>query len=125
MTRGLDFRVAYRTAVAGGDLTATLDGNHVLSYERQIIPTSPVIDVVDTIFNPADLRLRGGLAWAGSSATAAIFVNHVGGYRDDRTTPARAVAAWTTVDLSVGYDTGDSRLLSNMCEGLIVTKPPP
>ncbi len=113
VTRGLDFRVAYRTAVAGGDLKATLDGNHVLSYERQIIPTSPVIDVVDTIFNPADLRLRGGLAWAGSSATAAIFVNHVGGYRDDRTTPARAVAAWTTVDLSVGYDTGDSRLLSN------------
>ncbi|QLC24893.1 TonB-dependent receptor [Parasphingopyxis algicola] len=106
-TSGVDLNLSYRTRSSIGNLDFSFNSNYIFEQERGITPQSPLFDVVDTIFNPADLRLRGGATWTRDGFAASLFVNYVDGYSDNRVSPAVPVDSWTTVDLNLSYDAGE------------------
>ena len=114
---GVEFDIAYGFEADFGELNFGLRGDYIFSVESTIRPTEPSFDVVDTLFNPADLRLRGSASWSRGGINITTFVNYTDGYTDDMSSPEAPVDSWTTVDLQLSYDTQDSfnaRWLNNI-----------
>lgn len=108
-TDGLDFSLRYSFPIGANQFEASLNANYILNFEEQLNATSPVIDGLDRPFRPVDFRARAGLAWTRNGWSANLFVNHVGGYRDDRGSVDRRVDSWTTLDAGASYTFGDDR----------------
>ncbi len=100
---GVDFAVNYSATIDGGTLNASLNGTYLLEKENQLFETTAPFDVIDTVYNPADLKIRGGLSWAKRRFSSGLFVNYVDGYRDDRPDPTVGISSWTTVDVQLHY----------------------
>src|SRR3546814_24252 len=60
--------------------------------------------ILDTIYNPLDLRARASLTWTKGNWSASGFVNYTDDYIDNQLpeTPQR-IPSWTTVDLGLAY----------------------
>lgn len=118
-TRGLDFNVAYAFDSEIGSFGLDVGGTYLFEQSRQLLPSDAPLDLVDTVFNPVDLRLRGSLSWNHHGFSSNLAVNYVDSYRDDRVDPTIQVDSWTTVDFYFAYNTGDrgSTLLRNTSFG--------
>lgn len=103
--RGLDFEGLYDVESAIGHMQVGLNATYLLELEQAQLPTSPLVEVLNTPRNPIDLKLRGSLSWNRGPLSAATFINHVDSYDDTVSVPARSIDAWTTVDLQFRYDT--------------------
>ena len=117
ITRGIDFSLSWNLESDIGDWSLGVSGNYIIDLIRQAAVTTPKFELVDTIFNPANLRLRGRLGWSHGPWTVSTFVNYTDGYTDDRTATPQAVRSYTTADLNVRYslgEAGNSWLLSNI-----------
>lgn len=104
-TNGLDVTLSYAFDTNIGSWSADVSGTFLFEKTERIFETTDAIDVLDTVHNPADLRLSSGLSWSRNGLAANLRVNHMGGYRDIRIDPAAEVASWTTIDLNVSYNT--------------------
>jgi len=105
-TRGLDLIMNYQRPTPIGQLTLGANANYILAFSRQAASSTPDVDILSTLYNPVDLNVRvsGGLqhgGWAG-----AIFLNHVSGYRSDRSADSISIDPWTTVDVNLSYRFG-------------------
>ena len=67
--------------------------------------SAATVDLVNTIFNPIDLKLRGGANWGAGPLGAALFVNYANSYQNNLVVPTGQVASWTTADLQLSYRT--------------------
>ncbi len=105
--RGIDFDLSYALDAGAGSVQFGLDGTYLLDVERQAATTTPILESVNTLFNPVDLKLRGRAGYAGEKIAANLFVNYIDSYGVDRTPTSESIESWTTVDLSFSYDTGD------------------
>lgn len=103
---GLDFDIGYGFDLGSTAISAGVGGAWIFHARQQITPTAPVADVISTIGNPIDLRLRGRLALTRGPWSGAAFVNYVNGYRNTAVVPSEPVASWTTLDAQIGYDAG-------------------
>lgn len=101
--KGLDADLGYSFDTSYGRFGAALGGTYTFGYEQQVSKTSPAVDVVDTVGNPLQLRLRGNLSWSLRDWTVSAYVNHAGSYEDPASNPRRKVDSLTTLDLGVGY----------------------
>lgn len=101
--RGVDFDVSYRFRRGEDDLTVGVSGSRLFSLKQAVTRTAEDIDVLNTVGNPVDLRLRGRLAWSRGPWDLAGFVNYVGDYKNQTVTPVETIDAMTTVDLVAGY----------------------
>lgn len=101
---GIDLMADKSFDVGGGKLGLGLNASYLLGFKVRNTPTSPVIDIVDTIFNPADLKAQASLRWSGGGFTFAAIANYVDSYTDNQiaNTP-RKVSSWTTFDLAASY----------------------
>ena len=104
-TSGLDMTLSYAFDTDVGAWRADVSGTWLFEKSERIFETSEAVDVLDTVNNPADLRLSAGLSWSRNGLATSLRLNHTGGYRDSRIDPAVPVASWTTVDLNVSYNT--------------------
>ncbi len=104
-TSGLDFSISYELETDLGDWNFILNSTYLFKQSTQLTETSDPFDVVDTIFNPAALKINGGLSWSRGGFATNLRVNHIGSYKDDRVTPAVDVSSWTTFDLNLSYNT--------------------
>lgn len=107
-TRGFDLGVQYAFTAGAGRFALDLNLNHIIAFEDQLTPGSPVLNTLDRPYRPLDWRARGGLSWSRGGWAGSLFVNHSDGYRDDRTAVPLRVSAHTTVDLSLAYQFGRS-----------------
>jgi outer membrane receptor protein involved in Fe transport len=105
--RGVDFELAYVYDGSIGTLIFGLDGTYLQHFDQQAAAGLPVVDQVDTLFNPLDLRVRGRGGYLHDGFSANIFLNYADGYKVDHTVGSLPIKSWTTVDLSVFYDTRD------------------
>lgn len=101
---GLDFDLGYAFTAGKMEVTAGVSGAWIFAQRQRITPTAPTEDVVSTIGNPVDLRLRGRLNLSNGPWNLAAFVNYVNDYRNSAVLPAARVSSWTTLDLQLGYD---------------------
>jgi hypothetical protein len=105
----LDFDIGYRGGEKDRSFELGVSGTWLLTLKQQITATSDVADVVSTIGNPVDLRLRGRAAATLGKASAAAYLNFVNGYLNNGVAPVERVHSWTTLDLQLGYELGGDR----------------
>lgn len=121
-TRGLDLSARYVRDLGPVTLRAGAIGTYVLNFDYSILPGAPSVDYVNqfsAIGSPLRLRGRGELGLDAGGLSATAYVNYSNRYSFPRSLlPAAApdrfthVASYTTVDLTVSYDTGSSSDLS-------------
>jgi iron complex outermembrane receptor protein len=117
-TRGFDFQAAWRLAATeAGNFTFNVNGSYLTDFEVAITAAAPLIDRLDTIFNPLKLKLRGGVSWDRGPLQASIMATYVGGYSNNAVIPAEPVGSYTPVDLTFGWDLGSSEG-SSLLDGL-------
>ncbi len=97
--RGVDFSIAGRTPVAGGDLSAELIGTYLESFRQSTSQGGALANLTGGYSYP---RLKGSITflyargpWAGT-----LRFNHVGSYRDD----ANNVGIFTRVGVDLTTD---------------------
>lgn len=103
VVRGMDLSASHSFPAAGADVSLGANASYLFDFKRQITPAAPLVERVDTVSNPVDLRVRAtaSVNWRNWGATASV--NHVGSYDDDVSDPDREVDAWTTVDVQLRY----------------------
>jgi len=99
--RGLDVSLSGRKALGFGVITGGLSVARMFEYGRAATSSAPRVNVVGTMGNTLDLRLRAslGIDWGGWYARTAV--NHANHY-DDPAHDTR-IGSWTTVDVGAGY----------------------
>ena len=109
-TDGLDFILSYSSETAGyGSIAAGLNGTYILSFEEAFGPTAQVTELVGAVGEPTDLFVRGWVTWQNNKGlSATVFVNHRNAYEDNVSSPVREIDSWTTSDLTLSYDAGQS-----------------
>jgi iron complex outermembrane receptor protein len=105
--QGIDFQGTYRLGTeTAGDFTFGVNGTYFTKYETAITATAPLIDQLNTIFNPLKFKTRGSVAWSKGPMQANLFVNYLNSYDNNLTTPVQEVDAYTSVDLRLAYTIG-------------------
>lgn len=104
ITRGVDLQVRYQTQTNLGVFGASISGTHLFEQTERQLPDSVAVDVVDTVFHPTDLRLRGTFSWSHKGWVANVTFHHVDGYQNDLVDPVADVNSWTTTDVYLGYE---------------------
>ena len=123
--RGFDLNVQYITDTEIGRFSAAVNASYLVDYVQKLSNLSPSVEQVDVLYRPVDFKMRANFSWSADGFTAFAALNYVDGYRDDiDSSVANGVDAWTTIDLSLVYDTGDrfdSALLNDVRFGFNVT----
>lgn len=102
-TRGIDVDLGYSFETDRGQFNAGLNVNRILDFDQQATFATPAVPVVNTLLNPAELRLRGRLGYARDGLSGSLFVNHTGSYDTDRTPAAVPIDSWTTFDVALSW----------------------
>ncbi|MEM1396565.1 MAG: TonB-dependent receptor [Pseudomonadota bacterium] len=103
VVRGIDVDLRYNQPVGPGEISAGFNAAHILDFTQQGAPTVPVVDLLDTLYNPLDLNLRGQLGYQWGGFTGNGFINYADGYRTSSTEDGNPIGSYTTVDLSLTY----------------------
>lgn len=109
ITRGFDFglSVPLQTDNAG-DFRFSVRGTHFFAYKVGITPDSPVIDQVNNIDYPLKWRARGVAGWSKGGFDGSIVVAWQNGYNNTYVAPVEHIKSYTTVDLRLAYDLGET-----------------
>jgi iron complex outermembrane receptor protein len=116
-TDGIDFSVRYRWQSSWGNWTVGDTLTYVLSYDQALVSTSPLTDFLGQINFPLKFQTRAHLGWNLDNWSANAFVNYQDSYDNTAFRPTVKVDSFTTVDLTVAWDSGDlgaGNWLSNM-----------
>lgn len=107
---GIDFDLSWRGDVGAGSIVSSLSGTRLLNLTDQATSTTPEIELLNTVYYPAKLRMRGSLSWQSGQWDLGGSLDFTGSYRDVRTVtpyfgPAvrPRVGSWTTVNLNLAY----------------------
>ena len=107
LVQGVDFDFSYTFDSDIGIISLGLDGTYLRNFQQQGAITTPLVEQVDTLFNPVDLRLRGRAGFVRDGLSANLFMNYSGGYREDSSIDALNINSWTTFDVTLSYNTRD------------------
>jgi iron complex outermembrane receptor protein len=109
IAEGVDFQASYRFGTESmGDFNLGLNGTYFTNYKTAISVSAPLLDQLNTIFNPLKFKTRGSVSWNKGPALANLFVNYLNGYDNITATPVQKVASYTTVDARVGWQFGET-----------------
>lgn len=102
-TRGFDLGLRYSFSLGASAFVLDANVNHIIEFDEQLTPASPIIKSLDRPYRPLDWRARAGIGWSLLNWTGSLFLNHADDYQDDRSAPLTPVRAHTTVDASLSY----------------------
>ncbi len=104
IAKGFDFSASYDwTAAEMGDFGVGLSGTYFTKYVTGITSSAPLIDVLNTIYNPLRYKARGAFRWSEGPYLAAAFVNYEPSYNNNLITPVQRVSSYMTIDAHLGY----------------------
>ena len=109
-TTGLDLEAIDTFSGAWGRIDLGATGNYVFKFDQAVTPTSPAVDIVNTITNPLALRLRGSVEWNREGPGMpgpgfSLAVNYTSGYKNPGSMLVPRVSPWTTLDARIVYRT--------------------
>jgi iron complex outermembrane recepter protein len=108
-TQGLDFQGMYALDTdSAGLFTFTASGTWLFKYEVAVTDTAPLVDRLNTIFNPLEFKLRAGVDWQRGPARASVIATHVNGYTNNAITIPQDVSSYTPIDLAFSWSFGSS-----------------
>jgi iron complex outermembrane receptor protein len=107
-TSGIDLSVSYEAVTPWGLLATGLDATYILKFDNQFSSVSPTVSLLNTTYNPVDLKAKGHVALTHGPMNYAVLVNYVNSYKDNRSTPVAPIASWTTIDATIGYQVGEN-----------------
>lgn len=99
--RGVDVTADYRFRVGSGELGFSSLVSWIDS-SQQIGASAPVTDLAGVVFNPPHFRARSSASWTSSILNSAVFVNYIGGVRDNRFQPNTDGDSMVTIDVMIG-----------------------
>ncbi|MBS0422006.1 MAG: TonB-dependent receptor [Proteobacteria bacterium] len=102
-TSGLDLDAAWARLTGIGNLEIGLNGNYIFGFENQFTAEAPTVSILNTAYNPVNLRMRARGVLRRGGLTLATFVNYTNSYRVGVGADSASVASWTTVDATVKY----------------------
>lgn len=102
-TRGLDLDGSWAAQSALGNVELGLTGTYVFRFDTRFTRNAATVSILNTAYNPVDLRVRGRAILQRGSLTFATFVNFTNSYQENDTAGAREIPAWTTVDATLKY----------------------
>jgi iron complex outermembrane receptor protein len=105
-TRGLDFAVGYKTTLLGTGIDTGIDGTYIFTFDNQFNATTPVASILNTAYNPIDLKFRARALLNYGALSGGMYVNFTNDYTDNNVTPNAHVASWTTADAVASYTFG-------------------
>jgi outer membrane receptor protein involved in Fe transport len=103
-TKGLDFRVGYKGQMGESRFDTGVDGTYIFTFDNQFTATAPTAPILNTVYNPSALRLRGHAVLTRGGLTTGIYLNFVNAYTNNQITPYEHVASWTTADAIATYE---------------------
>lgn len=98
--RGLDLNAGYEFSRGADRFSINGNATYLFDFKRRLSPTAAINELVDTVGNPVDLRLRGVASWSRGPFGANLTLNYVDDYAATATT---RVSDWTTVDLQATW----------------------
>ncbi len=105
--RGLDFEINHWINSVFGEFIFQIGGTYLLNLSSQLTDTAGSVELLNTPYNPVDLKLRNSVVWNLNDITASLAVYYVDSYKDKRNLEyERTISSWTTVDLNVRYNRG-------------------
>ncbi len=96
--RGIDLSADLRFDTDIGEIGLFASATHFLELSRQILPGSPSVSSLDTVFNPTDWRIRTGLTWRTENWATSLTANYQNEYSDTNVSPAAPIDAYATWD---------------------------
>ena len=102
-TSGLDLDGSWTAQAGITNVELGLNGTYIFRFDTQFTPTAPTVSVLNTAYNPVDLRMRARAIIRSGGLTFASFVNFTNSYRVDDTATALPISSWTTIDSTVKY----------------------
>ncbi|MCC7461236.1 MAG: TonB-dependent receptor [Gammaproteobacteria bacterium] len=121
ITRGLDVQGQYRwVAGSHGSFVFDLNGTLLTQYRLAITGSAPLVDRLNTIFNPLRLKLRAAVTWDYQPFSIRLAATRVGQYDNTAVTPTQRVDAYTPVDLSANWAVGDPDTAAAALRGLVL-----
>jgi len=114
-TQGLDFEASYGVDTDFGHFDISTDIKYIFSFKNAVSESAPLINSVNTLFNPVDLQLRNAVSWRKDGFSGTVFVNYTNNYKDEveifegivPVPPAPVeIGDFTTIDLNFSYDFG-------------------
>ncbi len=103
--RGLDFEINHWINSVFGEFIFQIGGTYLLNLNSQLTDTAESVELLNTPYNPVDLKLRNSVVWNLNDITASLAIYYVDSYKDKRDLEYEStIPSWTTVDLNVRYN---------------------
>jgi iron complex outermembrane receptor protein len=118
---GYDFDIGWAGDALGGRADIGINGTKLTRLDQALTATSQTSNVLDTLGNPVDLRLRGHAGWTGARLGVSAALNYVAGYANNSVPVPAKISSWTTVDLSLRYALPKGEPLGGLTFGLSAT----
>jgi outer membrane receptor protein involved in Fe transport len=103
-TEGIDFGLAHRADTSWGSVDTGIEGTYVLKFDNQFTSSAPETSILNTIYNPVDVKLRAHAITSWGALSVGLFVNYIDDYKNDTAPQVEDVASWTTFDATLSYD---------------------
>jgi iron complex outermembrane receptor protein len=102
--QSIDLGAETHHELAGGEISAQLQGTYTLQHEQRITPTSPALQLKNQVGMPVAFRARGSVGYQRHAYAGFLFINYVDSYKDTYSKPPGTMSSWTTLDTSFTVD---------------------
>jgi iron complex outermembrane recepter protein len=99
LAEGLDFQLFYRL----GRFNLAGNGTYFTKYRTAVSTSAPLLNSLNTIFNPPRFRSRSSVGYDGGATNAVLFWNFTNSYNNNRVAPTQSVKDYSTFDLHVAH----------------------
>jgi iron complex outermembrane receptor protein len=103
-TSGVDVGARYQLVFGTDRVDTRVDATYIDKFAVFVTPNSPLLSGVNSVGDPARLRIRGQSTWTHNSLSASIAANYVGSYPDTSAQVFRDVGSFTTFDIATRYE---------------------
>jgi len=107
-TRGLDLGLGYKRTIFGTAIDMGVDGTYIFAFDNQFSSSAPVESLLNTTYNPINLKLRARALATRGPLSGGFYVNFTNDYSNNNVVPYAHVSSWTTADAAASYEFGSS-----------------
>jgi iron complex outermembrane recepter protein len=108
ITRGLDFGLGLKNTILGTGIDTGIDGTYIFTFDNQFSSSAPVTSILNTTYNPINLRLRARALATRGPVSGGVYINFTNDYSNNNVIPYGHVSSWTTADAVASYAFGSS-----------------